>query len=294
MVRYLSNKLKESFSDLIFSCSLKEDILKKNKIKQGQIATKEKTKKKKSKKKKAKSEGKGELKIALLFEHKSNIIQHPFLQLLRYIVEGTQFYWDTEKELRLIIPIVFFHGEKDWVYRPVSDYYKDYPDILKRFLPTFEYILSDISSLSNEEILDMNYSLLRNILLAFKNSHNIDFIKENFELFFIYDPNDFESQEELENFFTQLLVYLINITELSAEEFIDITKKLSKPIKQHTMTTYQNIFDKGEKSGFDKGLEISILNAFDEGIKIRLIAKIVDKPESYVLEVLKKHGRIKD
>ena len=68
------------------------------------------------------------------------------------------------------------------------------------------------------------------------------------------------------------------------------------------MTTYQNIFDKGEKSGFDKGeksgfdkgLEISILNAFDEGIKIPLIAKIVDKPESYVLEVLKKHGRIKD
>ena len=70
--------------------------------------------------------------------------------------------------------------------------------------------------------------------------------------------------------------------------------------KQPVKTTYQNIFEGGWKEGREEGREegkmedkeIVALNAFEQDIIVPVIAKIVEMPESFVIDVLKKYGRI--
>jgi predicted transposase/invertase (TIGR01784 family) len=61
------------------------------------------------------------------------------------------------------------------------------------------------------------------------------------------------------------------------------------------MSTYDRIYAKGEQQGIEKGIKtrnISIvLNAFDNGLTISLIANISGLPESEVQKILRENGR---
>ena len=56
--------------------------------------------------------------ITVLFEHKSYVEPYPHLQLMKYMWR----VWDREAKngdlLRPILPILFYHGEQEWEYRP--------------------------------------------------------------------------------------------------------------------------------------------------------------------------------
>ena len=94
--------------------------------------------------------GDKQIKISLLYEHKSYPAKNIHLQLLRYM----QNVWDNQKsnrqELTPVIAIVFYHGRSKWTRREIV---KIVPEELKRFVPLFDYVLFDTKDIEDHAIL---------------------------------------------------------------------------------------------------------------------------------------------
>lgn len=86
--------------------------------------------------------------VYLLFEHKSCVAQHVAYQLLKYMMK----IWDLirkdkskpSKELPVILPLVFYHGKRDWsvpfTFAELLQGYKQLPDAIKSYIPNFKYV----------------------------------------------------------------------------------------------------------------------------------------------------------
>ena len=44
------------------------------------------------------------------------------------------------EEQWLIIPILFYHGEETWEYRPLSGFFEGLGEPFRRYLPSFDYL----------------------------------------------------------------------------------------------------------------------------------------------------------
>ena len=116
---YTTEELKEYFSDLVYQCNYK---------------------------------GRTDIKITLLFEHKSFKTEYPLIQILKYMIN----IWDNQlkgkQPLTPVIPILFYHGKEKWEIRRFDTYFIGIDDILKRFIPCFNIIFTDITKLPDEQI----------------------------------------------------------------------------------------------------------------------------------------------
>lgn len=85
------------------------------------------------------------LKIYTLFEHKSYQDPKIHIQLLSYL---TRIYTKMEK-LTLVIPLVFYHGEKGWevpiAFAETLALTTEEKRLLQSYLPDFSYALLDLS-----------------------------------------------------------------------------------------------------------------------------------------------------
>lgn len=101
------------------------------------------------------------LSIYFLFEHKSYPDRWSLLQLLRYEVQ----IWEQElksarddkrplKSFKLtpILPLLVYHGEREWGIRTEFNTLFDLPDVLQPYFPDFRHLLVDLSTASDEAI----------------------------------------------------------------------------------------------------------------------------------------------
>jgi len=118
---YLNTALEEHFSDLVYSCVYKKNV---------------------------------EIKIVLLFEHKSYIDKNIYFQILAYMLN----IWEkcTKKDNtkpNIIIPIVFYHGKDTWNYEKFDNYFDYLDDNLRKYLPLFDFILINTKLLDDSNLL---------------------------------------------------------------------------------------------------------------------------------------------
>ncbi|WP_016761252.1 Rpn family recombination-promoting nuclease/putative transposase, partial [Leptospira weilii] len=80
--------------------------------------------------------------VYLLFEHKSYLENAIYIQLLGYLTEIYRNQQRNEESLSVVIPFVFYHGEKEW---KLGDRFLDQfvltsqeAEILKDFIPDFK------------------------------------------------------------------------------------------------------------------------------------------------------------
>lgn len=91
--------------------------------------------------------------ISFIFEHKSSVEPYPHLQLLRYMLDTWEEQRKQGKAITPIIPIVVYHGKEKWRKRKFSAYFgKNIPKGLEPFFPNFDYLLTDLQSLNNDQI----------------------------------------------------------------------------------------------------------------------------------------------
>ena len=62
----------------------------------------------------AEKENKGDLQIYCLFEHKSYLDPGIYVQLIEYLARIYRRQWTTVRWFSPVIPLVFYHGEKEW------------------------------------------------------------------------------------------------------------------------------------------------------------------------------------
>ena len=86
---YIDNKLAESFSDIVYSCSVDNNSV---------------------------------VKISLLFEHKSSPDPFPYMQLLKYMANIWEQMRKQNQEPRIVVLIIVYHGKKRWRKRDITSY----------------------------------------------------------------------------------------------------------------------------------------------------------------------------
>ena len=112
--------------------------------------------------------------VTFLLEHKSFIPQNPYLQLIEYkngIWKGQQ---RNKKPLSPIIPIIFYHGEKEWKARDFPAYFEGggIDQVLMDFVPNFKYWLVNLGPNGDDRFMEkVTLTSLRVILLLMQQIH---------------------------------------------------------------------------------------------------------------------------
>jgi predicted transposase YdaD len=98
----------------------------------------------------------GELKVYLLFEHKSQPEPWTALQLLRYVAAGGEQYrkqYPQAQRLPPVYPLVLYHGQAQWrVPASFHELIDPLPPALEPYVPQFRYALHDISARTDVQI----------------------------------------------------------------------------------------------------------------------------------------------
>jgi hypothetical protein len=118
--------------------------------------------------------GGGEAYVYVLFEHKSWPDRLVALQLLRYMTRlwGVAVREGQKSPLPAVIPVVFYHGRERWNVAREFRALLDCPEALAPYVPSFRYVLTDLSALSDEEI--RGSVLVRTALLAMRHVFDAD------------------------------------------------------------------------------------------------------------------------
>ena len=128
-----------------------------------------------------------------------------------------------------VIPIVFNQFDKIWEPKSFRSLFKNLPIDITRFFIDFEYLVTNLSSMSDEFIEAFDkYGVLRATFLAMKHVRNKDFLKQHFEDIFLF----LEKHPQRIDLRDQLIAYLLGNSDISAQDLEDMLKNIFSPIIQ--------------------------------------------------------------
>ena len=217
---YVDEELKEHFSDIVYTCFCKDK----------------------------------ELKITLLFEHKSYAVTCPYLQMMKYLLRIWEANSKQRERLIPVIPVILYHGKESWKVRRFSDYFEGIDEVFFRFIPEFDYLLTDLTGYSNEEIKDRVFRRvsLQITMLLMRNIYNEKCLEDKLKGFFEIGRQYFEEEEGLK-FLESIIRYLYNASEITVERVIDTLKEVSEEGGKLSMTIAAKLIEKGKIEGKIEG-----------------------------------------
>ena len=236
--QYIDKKLQIGYSDIVYNCVYKNKI---------------------------------ELKIALLFEHKSQTEDFPHLQLLGYMLKIWQTNIKQKQHLMPVIPILFYHGSEDWNNKKFEDYFIGIDETLKKYLPTFDYELINTKNFSDEQIKQMFQMLsLKTGILIMKHIFDEPDILIN-ELDSIFENlQHLLETENGRNLFETTVIYLFSNMKNDKQKVTDKLRQISNKGGDIAETIAQKL----KKEGRILGIEETIRK-----IAIKMIKKGYDNEE---------------
>lgn len=197
--------------------------------------------------------------IALLLEHKSSPDKLTALQVARYIIE----FWAKEikqgkKEISIIIPIVIYHGKKEWKHstdiRSLITNYDELPGYIKAKLPVLDHEFINIGTHEDKEFIKyepITRMILRSMKYIF---YGKDKIIEELLLSADELPEAFD-EEELYYIVDVLFIYFQNTGDKITEQ--DLARKIREQGRkgEKIMTILQAREQKGREEGIVIGME---------------------------------------
>ena len=188
--------------------------------------------------------------IAFMFlvEHKRVLSKEVLLQILNYKCAVLNQDFAEKRPLTTIVAIIIDQGKaKKRRKKKLSDYFKDLPAELKKYIPDFEFELITIQGIPDETILKLDKeNILRGMLLMFKHLGDDEFIKQNFAEFFTF----LERNPHLSRYLQVYYEYLSRHTAMEAEEFHELAADFfESQSKSNVMSTYDKIVLTGIQKG---------------------------------------------
>jgi predicted transposase/invertase (TIGR01784 family) len=251
---YVDDKLNEHFSDLVFSCKLKQE----------------------------------KILISILFEHKSYVPKFPHLQLMRYMMN----IWDKQlkskrtKYLRRILPIYIYHGQEKWSVKSFNENFGGTLELLNEYTPEFRYFIIDLSKFTDKQIEDTYHDIYaRTSLLLLKNYFDERILNKNL---FSYLSNLKVLVDNIsDDYVTKTIIYILSSTNIESEIVADSFKNVSKEKGELVMTTAERLIKEGKKEGKKNYISEQIIYYHSEmKFDIYTIAKLLRVEEKYVSEIL--------
>ncbi len=249
---YIDEELKEYYSDLVYNCNYRYL----------------------------------NIKISIIFEHKSFVPDYPFLQLLKYIIKIWDFNIKQKENLIPVIPLIFYHGKEKWEYKKITRYFTGIDNNLEKYIPDFDYLLMDLSKYENEDIKERIYKneFLKISLLIFKNIYDEEKLKKNLENFLILGKLYYEEEKGLK-FLESVIRYLyINLENTRVEDIVHIIEKISETGGKETMTIAMKLKEEGR---VEAKVE-DALNLIKEGVSIDIISRCTGLSKTEIERIMKK------
>ncbi len=244
-----------------------------------------------------------QIKIALLFEHKSAPDKNLPFQLHRYMSN----LWENsikQKQSRLpVIPIVLYHGWKPWNPGTLITRFKNLPDAITPYVPDFEFIFVDLSVYSNESIKTSIFKAvsLRIGLLIMKNIFDQQKLEHHLAQFLEIGRAYFQETQGLK-FLEAVINYILQATEIETARLVKSVASISDKGGDIAMTTAEKLrqegMQKGRQEGMQKGMQKGrqegrqeamialVRNAGKKGLTEEMIAQIIDLEVDLVRQIL--------
>jgi len=258
---YITDDLNELFSDAIFKFKLKE-------INE-------------------------ECYVSVLLEHKSKRDDATVFQVLGYLANGYKLQCKNKEPKRVILPVVYYHGKGKWKLRRLDDYFKNFPPILKAFLPSYDMVYIDLVRLSSDSLESLTNVFLRSALMVQRHSADPNLLKNEIEKILTTLSDSTER-----NFFFTIIVYVLEVLEVDESYILEISEGITPNLKDKIMSTYDRLIEKGIGKGIEQGIEQGIerntidviRNCVKNDIKIPMISNITGLSEQKVIEIIKNLG----
>ena len=262
---YIDKELSEYFSDLVFEVSL--------------INTPE-----------TKTD------VVMLFEHKSTPDKHVLIQVGYYMFAHYFKCVRQRKKMKVIIPVIYYQGQKKWTAPQPLDLFAGYPDAIKQFIPNLNHVFIALHLIPESDLLSIRNTLMATALVAQKWRFNpIKLADDLMKILSIFEDKDYDW-----NFLEMAFVYINNVSELETEDVKKIISAIPPKIKENIMTTYSKIKEEGRQEGRQEGIlkgehkkQIEVvLNCFDNKLPIPLIANITQLSEDDVIKILREYNKM--
>lgn len=224
------------------------------------------------------------LKMALLFEHKSHIPDFPYSQILRYILNIWNSALKQKKPLPVVLPIILYHGKREWKSKPLSAYLSGDLGSLARFIPEFEYLLVDLSKMPDKEIknLFINSPAVKLWLLIQKYIYTPRTLIENLDSFFGSDIVYFTTEEGL-HFMESLCRYIFYAAVIDPDMILHSLPMLPERAKEVVMTTAEKLIKQGRLEGKLEGKLENARRMVEKGYPVEDICDITGLSREEIL-----------
>jgi predicted transposase YdaD len=228
--------------------------------------------------------------LAFLFEHKSYKPDFPHLQLMDYLTGAWRVQIKAEKTPVLMIPIIIYHGEKEWVKQSFESYFPNVKPEFLRFLPSFDYILVNLQDYTDTKILGFDSIFLQKTVLALKHSNDKKYLDLRLEMLWL------SGYQDRKNDATRSYIRVIGL-------YLNAIIPLPKRVMMDRANVYDNIeneeyegvdiFEDFINEGIEKGIEIhareTVIRCHKNGINLPLIANIAGLEIGQVEAILAEH-----
>jgi len=177
------------------------------------------------------------------------------------------------KQLPSIIPLVLYHGGREWnISRDFSGLITD-SEKFKEFIPNFRYSLCDLSNYSDEE-LKRGAAMLQGAFMTLKYSRSDRLLEKLPDIFDVF-VEIIETPSGLEAIKT-VLHYLSKGTDKIKEE--DLKHALKEAFKDKGGDIMPTLAEKWMQQGMEQGLK--------QGMQQGMVQGMIKKSQDDVIEVL--------
>ncbi len=220
--------------------------------------------------------------ISILIEAKSTPFKFVSLQLGQYILQGyNRQLSNNKKQLQLIIPILYYHGEQNWAPKNLVDLFTHYSEDLWIFVPDFQFIFQNITLLSDKEIHSLENELLIPGLLIqkyYKDKQALQAILN--DIFYLLTLLE-DSRNLKKNFF-------VYITDLFGENKIEFMKRidgLELPVREKTKNWILELEQKGIEKGIERKTVLAIEKLIKKASSTEFICDVMDVSPEFVEQI---------
>ncbi|MBF0523655.1 MAG: Rpn family recombination-promoting nuclease/putative transposase [Deltaproteobacteria bacterium] len=210
--------------------------------------------------------------VSILLEHKSYQDRLVPFQLFRYMNQMWSYIISRQpasEYLPVIIPLVFYHGTTTWAGSTRFSSLFDTTAELRRYLPDFDYLLLDLSTMPDEDI--KGDVKTRITLLLQKHISDHELVAKLAEIASLYhematDPGQIE-------FLKTVAQYLIFTDKLTKEE---ITVFLDRATSGRGGEIMPTVAEQFIEEGIQKGIQQGIQQGIQEGTLVKAREDIVE------------------
>ncbi len=194
-------------------------------------------------------------------------------QLNRYISNKWVEDRKQGRNLALTIPIVLYHGSAELKKDTPATLFPKASQNLLRYVPSFDYVILDISHLKDSEIEAIKFIDLRNIFLAFKYGRNEKYLAEYWKKVIIFAEQTAKNST-LNIIIKATFLYMVHISQTVSKKSKNIENELEPDEKGSLLPFIPEFL----VDSFKKGRAEGVADGEKRGEKKLLLAYIAKNP----------------